>query len=543
MKSVESRQKIEILDTTLRDGAQAEGVSFSVRDKLAVVAVLDALGIPLIEAGNPGSNPKDSAFFASASERKLTHASLVAFGATCRPGFRPEDDPQLVSLAEAGTGTVTLFGKAWRLHIAEVLRTTEEENERMIRDSVAWLVSRGKRVIFDAEHFFYGWNDDREVAVRMAAAAAEAGASVVCLCETNGGAFPEDVFEATRAVIDRIGGKCAVGIHAHDDSGLAVANTLAAVRGGATHVQGTLAGFGERCGNANLATVLGNLQLKLGYACIPADKMRLLTTSVRHIAAIANVVLPGGLPYVGRRAFAHKGGMHTDGVRKVAGSFEHVTPESVGNSRRFLVSEQAGKSAVIDRIRAVVPEIGRDDPSVEAVLKRLKELELDGYQFEGADGSFELLIRKTVLPYEPFFYLERFRILGEITIVPARSVSTSAMVKIGASGQTEITAAEGDGPVNALDNALRKALERFYPRLSGMKLTDYKVRVLDAVAATAAKVRVLIESTDGHRIWNTVGVSTDIIEASWIALVDSVENKLIHDMLESESGGEGLVAK
>lgn len=533
MNSAGTRKKIEFLDTTLRDGAQAEGVSFSVRDKLAVLSVLDRLGIQLIEAGNPGSNPKDIEFFDLAAGKPMAHASLVAFGATCRPGVMPEDDPQLLSLVGAKTDTVTIFGKAWRLHIREVLRTTDEENERMIRDSIAWLVSKGKRVIFDAEHFFYGWADDKDLAMRMVIAAAEAGASVVCLCETNGGAFPEEVYEATRAVIAKINGRCAVGIHAHDDSGLAVANTIAAVRGGATHVQGTLTGFGERCGNANLVTVLGNLQLKLGYDCIPPECMRLLTPSVRHIAAIANVILPGGLPYVGRRAFAHKGGMHMDGVRKVAQSFEHVTPESVGNIRRFLVSEQAGRSAVIDRIRAVVPEIERDDPAVDSVLKRLKELEKDGYQFEGADGSFELLIRKTVLPYQPFFALERFRVLGEITIVPARSVNTSAMIKIASNGQTEITAAEGDGPVNALDNALRKALERFYPRLREMKLTDYKVRILDAAAATAAKTRVLIESTDGHRIWTTVGVSSDIIEASWIALVDSVENKLIHDAFEA----------
>ncbi len=527
-----TRNRIEILDTTLRDGAQAEGVSFSVRDKLSIASVLDKLGIPLIEAGNPGSNPKDCEFFEEARKEPLEHASLVAFGATCHPGSAPGDDPQLRALAAAGTDTVTLFGKAWRLHIREVLRTTEDENERMIRDSVAWLVAQGKRVIFDAEHFFFGWADDRELALRMVSAAAEAGASVVCLCETNGGAFPEDVTEATRTVIDRLGGCCAVGIHAHDDSGLAVANTLAAVRAGATHVQGTLAGFGERCGNANLATVLGNLQLKLGYDCIPPERMPLLTPSVRHIAAIANVVLPGGLPYVGRRAFAHKGGMHMDGVRKVAASFEHVTPESVGNTRRFLVSEQAGRSAVIDRIRAVVPEIDRDDPGVDEVVRRLKEQECAGYQYEGAEGSFEILIRKTIRPYKPFFELERLRVLGEITVMPAHSVNTSAMIKVSAEGHTEITAAEGEGPVNALDNALRKALGRFYPRLAEMKLTDFKVRIIDADAATAATVRVLIESTDGHRIWTTVGVSYDIIEASWIALVDSVENKLLHDAID-----------
>lgn len=524
---------IELLDTTLRDGAQSEGVSFSLQDKIAVVDVLNRLGMPLIEAGNPGSNPKDEEFFRVVRDTRPGTSSIVAFGATRRPETKCDSDPQLAALVDAGTDVVTLVGKAWGLHIREILRTTPDENERMIRDSVSWLVARGRRVIFDAEHFFFGWREDRGLAIRMAAAAAEAGASVVCLCETNGGAFPEDVAEATRAVIDRLGGRCAVGIHAHDDSGLAVANTIAAVRAGATHVQGTLCGFGERCGNANLATALANLQLKLGYSCIPPDRMALLTPSVRHIAAIANVVLPGGLPYVGRRAFAHKGGMHMDGVRKVASSFEHVTPESVGNTRRFLVSEQAGRSAVIDRIRAIVPDIDREDPGVDEVVRRLKEREREGYQYEGADGSFELLIRKTIRPYKPFFALERLRILGEITVMPAHSVNTSAMIKVTADGNTEISAAEGEGPVNALDNALRKALGRFYPRIREMRLTDFKVRIIDADAATAATVRVLIESTDGHRIWTTVGVSYDIIEASWIALVDSVENKLIHDSLES----------
>ncbi|MBQ7722282.1 MAG: citramalate synthase [Kiritimatiellae bacterium] len=524
---------IELLDTTLRDGAQSEGVSFSLQDKIAVVEVLDRLGVPLIEAGNPGSNPKDEELFRIVRDAPPKSSSIVAFGATRRPDATCDSDPQMSALADAGTSVVTLVGKAWGMHIREILRTTPDENERMIRESVAWLVAHGKRVIFDAEHFFFGWKDDRALAMRMAAAAAEAGASVVCLCETNGGAFPEEVAEATRAMIDRLCGRCAVGIHAHDDSGLAVANTIAAVRAGATHVQGTLCGFGERCGNANLATVLANLQLKLGYACIAPERMSLLTPSVRHIAAIANVVLPGGLPYVGRRAFAHKGGMHMDGVRKVASSFEHVTPESVGNTRRFLVSEQAGRSAVIDRIRAVVPEIDRDDPGVDEVVRRLKEREKEGYQYEGADGSFELLIRKTIRPYKPFFALERLRILGEITVMPAHSVNTSAMIKVTADGHTEISAAEGEGPVNALDNALRKALGHFYPRIREMRLTDFKVRIIDADAATAATVRVLIESTDGHRIWTTVGVSYDIIEASWLALVDSVENKLIHDSMES----------
>lgn len=526
-------KEIELLDTTLRDGAQAESISFSINDKLEILEALDVLGVPMVEAGIPGSNPKDIEFFHLMKGLSLNHSKVVAFGSTCRPGLAPCDDPQLANLLSAGTDAVCVFGKAWKLHVAEVLHTTEEENLRMISDTVSWLVKGGKRVIFDAEHFFNGFVDDPAYALDVIKSAMEAGASVVCLCETNGGMFPEDVANATSKVVALVNGKCAVGIHSHDDSGLAVANTIAAVRAGATHVQGTICGFGERCGNANLATVIGNLQLKLGYKCIEPTRLNLLTSTVRRVAAIANVNLPGGLPYVGRRAFAHKGGMHMDGVRKVAKSFEHVPPESVGNSRRFLISEMAGRSAVLDRIESVLPGLHPDKAGVELVLARLKELEKAGYQFEGADGSFEILIRRTLSPYKPFFELERFRLVSELSVGTAQNRNTTAMIKISSSGKEEITAAEGNGPVNALDSALRKALEKFYPGLSEMKLTDYKVRVFDTGAATASMVRVLIESTDGRRIWNTVGVSSDIIEASWIALLDSVEIKLIHDKLEN----------
>lgn len=531
-------KKIELLDTTLRDGAQAESISFSIHDKVAIARALDRLGIDLIEAGNPGSNPKDLAFFDEISTSFRSARKVVAFAPTCHPGTSPADDPQLQSVVRAGTEVVSVFGKAWRLHVDKVLQTTCEENERMIRETVSWLAAQGKRVIFDAEHFFDGYADSPAFALRMATAAADAGASVICLCETNGGALPDAISEATKAVRDALGDRCVIGIHAHDDGGLAVANTLAAIRAGATHVQGTLAGFGERCGNTNLATAIGNLQLKLGYACIPDDRLPLLTTTVRRIAAISNVILPGGLPYVGRRAFAHKGGMHMDAVSKLTSTFEHVPPESVGNARRFLISEVAGRSAVVERIHNFVPDAKRDSPEVDHFVKRLKELEMEGYQFEGADGSFELLVRKDFRPYEPFFALERFRILAERTVGHKLTMNTSAMIKVSASGGTELTAAEGEGPVNALDCAIRKALERFYPRLSEMRLTDYKVRVLDGSEATASKVRVLIESTDGHRIWNTVGVSHDIIEASWIALVDSVENKLLHDREDAAAGRE-----
>ncbi|MDD5705118.1 MAG: citramalate synthase [Kiritimatiellae bacterium] len=520
-------KRIELLDTTLRDGAQAEGISFSVRDKLAIVETLDDLGIPLIEAGNPGSNPKDIAFFEAVRGLRLKQAQVAAFGATCRPKLAPADDPQVQSLLCAGTATVVIFGKSWRLHVTEVLRTTLEENVRMIRDTVAFFTGQGKRVIYDAEHFFDGWKADASYALRTVAAAAEAGASAICLCETNGGCFPEEVAQATGEVLAKVGGRSAVGVHAHNDGGLGVANSLAAVRAGATHLQGTLAGFGERCGNANLATILANLQLKMGYECIPEERLPTLTAAVRRVAEIANIVLADDMPYVGRKAFAHKAGMHMDGVRKCAHSFEHVAPERVGNERRFLMSEVAGRSAVLERIRALAPAMDKSDPAVDAVVKRLKHLENEGYQFEGADGSFELLIRKTLGTYRPLFALERFRIIGEHPA--SETTGAAAMIKVSVDGADEVTAAEGNGPVDALNHCLRKALERFYPGLSGVHLTDYKVRVLDGNAGSAAKVRVLMETTDGRMVWSTTGVSTDIIEASWIALVDSLEFKLIHD--------------
>jgi len=525
-------KRLELLDTTLRDGAQAEGISFSVHDKLVIVETLDDLGIPLIEAGNPGSNPKDLAFFEAVAAQPLKQARIAAFGATCRPKLAPADDANLQSLLQAGTGVVVIFGKSWSLHVTEVLRTTLAENLRIIRDTVAWLKGRGRRVIFDAEHFFDGWKSSPDYALQAVAAAAEAGADVVCLCETNGGCFPGEVACGTAAVVERLAGRAVVGIHTHNDAGLGIANTLAAVEAGATHVQGTLAGFGERCGNANLAGLIGNLQLKLGYTCIPGPRLPMLTSAVRRVAEVANIVLADDMPFVGRKAFAHKAGMHMDGVKKCSVSFEHVPPESVGNARRFLMSEVAGRSAVVDRIRELAPDIDKHDPIVERVVKRLKELENEGYQFEGADGSFELLIRKALGTYQPFFRLERFRILGERPSANPEAGSV-AMVKIVVGEAEEVTAEEGNGPVNALDRGLRKALDRFYPRLAEARLTDYKVRVLDGAAAAAAKVRVLIESTDGQRVWSTVGVSTDIIEASWIALVDAIEYKLFHDREEA----------
>ena len=521
-------KKVELLDTTLRDGAQSEGISFSVRDKLAVVETLDGLGIPLVEAGNPGSNPKDLEFFQEVRALRLKHARLAAFGATRRPGVAVADDPQVRSLVEAGTPVLVIFGKSWDLHVTEVLKTTLDENVRMVRDTLVYAKARAERVVYDAEHFYDGYRANPDYALATLDAAVEAGADVLCLCDTNGGRFPEEVAEATQVVRVRFGSRVAVGVHTHNDSGLAVANALAAVRAGATHVQGTLVGFGERCGNANLATLLANLQLKAGYACIPAVKMAGLTAAARRVAELANVGLADDQPYVGVKAFTHKAGMHMDGVRKCTESFEHVPPESVGNARRFLISEIAGRSAVLARIQRIAPKVQKTDTVVDEVVARLKTLEQQGYQFEGADGSFELLVRKALGTYQPHFVLDHYQILSER---PAKNnqEGATAIVKISVEGRTEITAAEGDGPVNALDRSLRKALERFYPALAEVRLTDYKVRVLDGNHATEARVRVLIESTDGRAAWTTVGVSTDIIEASWFALVDSIEYKLSRD--------------
>jgi 2-isopropylmalate synthase len=518
-------QKIELLDTTLRDGAQSEGISFSVRDKLAIVETLDALGIPLIEAGNPGSNPKDLEFFREVRHLRLAHARLAAFGATRRPGIAVADDPQVGSLLQAGTSVLVIFGKSWDFHVTDVLKTTLEENLAMIRDTLAYARARTERVVYDAEHFYDGYRANPAYALATLEAAVEAGAEVLCLCETNGGRFPEEVAEATRIVQERFGRRAAVGVHTHNDSGLAVANSLAAVRAGATHVQGTLAGFGERCGNANLATILANLQLKAGYACIADVQLKGLVAATRRVAEIANITLPDDLPYVGAKAFTHKAGMHMDGVRKCSESFEHVPPESVGNARRFLMSEIAGRSAVLARIQRIAPSVQKSDKVVDEVVAQLKTLEQQGYQFEGADGSFELLVRKALGTYQPHFTLEHYQIISER---PAKNPleGAAAIVKIVVNGTKEISAAEGDGPVNALDRGLRRALERFYPVLTEMRLTDYKVRVLEGNRATEAKVRVLIESTDGQAVWSTVGVSTDIIEASWFALGDSIEYKL-----------------
>jgi 2-isopropylmalate synthase len=518
--------RIAILDSTLRDGAQGEGISFSVADKIGIVRTLDELGVDFVEAGNPGSNPKDLEFFKEARSLELKRARLAAFGSTRRRGVSCEEDEALRGLVDAGTAVTVIFGKSWDLHVKQVLKASLDENLEMIGQTVAFLKAAGRRVIYDAEHFFDGYAADSVYALATLRAAAEAGAECLVLCDTNGGSLPDLVGEATARVAAELGRP--VGIHAHNDSGLAVANSLAAVKAGAVHVQGTLVGFGERCGNANLSTVAADISLKMGRECLAADSLSLLSRATRRVAEIANVSFDEGMPYVGMRAFAHKAGMHVDAVLKTSVSFEHVSPEAVGNERRILASEVGGRSVVLERMKKLDPSATKDSPVVAQVVKRLKEMERLGYQFEGADASLELLMRKAAGKYKPFFELGHYRTIGEQP-TPGK-LSAQAMVKIHVDGDDAISAAEGDGPVHALDLALRKALEKFYPSLSGMRLTDFKVRVLDSKEASGATVRVLIESSDGEEAWTTVGVSTDIIEASYIALVDSIEYKLISDI-------------
>ncbi|MFZ1603640.1 MAG: citramalate synthase [Leptotrichiaceae bacterium] len=521
-------RKIEIFDTTLRDGAQARGISFSVEDKLAITEVLDDMGIAFIEAGNPGSNPKDLEFFEKVSELDLKNSKLVAFGSTRRKGIKPEEDQNLQSLLKANTEYVTIFGKTWDFHVTDIIKTSLEENLEMIEDTVEYLISKGKEVIFDAEHFFDGYKNNPEYAVEALLAAAKGGSETLVLCDTNGGCFPEEIEKITRNVLNKVMleyPRIKIGIHVHNDMSFAVINSIKAVEAGATHIQGTLIGFGERCGNANLSTIIANLQLKKGIKILEEEKIEQLTQFSRAVAEIANITIDDGMPYVGQNAFAHKGGMHIDGVTKASHSFEHISPTKVGNEREFLLSEVSGRTTILEEIQKVDSSINRDSKETKEIIERLKELEYKGYQFEGAKATFELVIRKYLGKHNNFFELIYFDVKGNYQGSEYHSV---AIVKLKVGGEIKLTVAEGDGPVNALDTALRQALQGFYPQLNSMKLIDYKVRVLKGLeSATASKVRVLIETTDGKNIWNTIGVSTDIIEASWIALVDSIEYLLI----------------
>ncbi|MBP5438874.1 MAG: citramalate synthase [Treponema sp.] len=522
-------KNIDILDSTLRDGSQGEGISYSVQDKIHIVQALDELGVKYIEAGNPGSNPKDMEFFALARDLKLKNSSLVAFGSTRRKDSSCAEDANLQSLLAAETKDVVIFGKSWDFQATEILHASLDQNLEMIRDTCEYLTKHNRNVIFDAEHFFTGFQQNRDYALKSLRAALDGGATVLNLCETKGGCMPGDVRKAVAEVVHEYSSGAIIGIHTHNDSGLAVANSIIAVEEGATHVQGVLLGFGERTGNANLSTIIADLQLKMDCRCIPQENIKMLTPICKRIAEITNIPLEAGMPYVGQNAFAHKAGMHIDAVLKNPSAYEHISPDSVGNERIFLMSEVAGRSMIIEKIKKFDSSITKNSPVVADIVKKVKELEHEGYQFEGADGSFELLVRKEIGKYRPFFNLCYYKTSGENPRIE-KDLYSFAQIKIDVDGHFQIAAGEGNGPVNALDNALRQALMPFYPSVTEIHLIDYKVRVLDGKSATASRVRVLIESSDGKDSWTTMGVSCDVVEASWLAIVDSIEYKLIKDI-------------
>jgi 2-isopropylmalate synthase len=529
-------KRIFIYDTTLRDGAQGERVSFSSVGKILLAKRLDEFGVDYIEGGFPASNQKDMKFFQEIRKEELSHARIAAFGSTRRAGMRVDEDEQIRALLAAETPVTTIYGKSWKLHVTDVLRTTPEENLSMIADTVALLKDRGREVFFDAEHFFDGFKDDPDYAMAALEAAVSAGADAVVLCDTNGGSLTHEVFEITKQVVESV--DLAVGIHTHNDSELAVANALEAIRAGATQVQGTMNGYGERCGNANLVSLLPTLRLKTGMACLQENSLSHLRELSMFVNDLVNLRDDQRAPYVGASAFGHKGGAHVNAVRKNPRTFEHVEPGTVGNERRILVSELAGGSNIL--LKAVELGMGRktSGEGTREILEKLKDLEAEGYAFEAADASFHILIQKVLREHRSFFELEGFRVSIEKRGNDEPCIS-EATVKVRVKGDIEHTVAEGDGPVNALDTALRKALVRFYPEISSVLLTDFRVRILDPEEATAAKTRVLIESSDGEETWGTVGVSENIVEASWEALVDSVEYKLFK---EEEKAADGDTA-
>ncbi|MCG2588649.1 citramalate synthase [Rhodohalobacter sulfatireducens] len=511
-------KSIQIFDTTLRDGTQGEKVSFSAEDKLRIAKRLDEFGIDYIEGGWPGSNPKDMAFFDKAKNHNFSHSKIVAFGSTCRAGNQPEEDPNLKALIAAETPAVSLFGKSWLLHVHEALKITPEENLELISGSIEFLKKNGKEVIYDAEHFFDGYKDNREYALKTLRAAELSGADVIVLCDTNGGTLTHEITKIVEDVSNSI--DAAIGIHSHNDCELGVANAVAAIEAGAVHVQGTINGYGERCGNANLCSVIPNLQLKLGYSCIPEEQMKHLSTLSKYVSELANLIPDNKQPYVGRSAFAHKGGVHVSAVMKNEQTYEHVKPELIGNSRRVLLSELSGKSNISYKSDELGFDFDKTSKEGAEIIKELKKLENEGYQFEAAEASFELLVKQKTSKKPDFFHLEGFRVIMERN---AKGESRAeATIKVRVNDQVELCAAEGNGPVNALDAALRKALCEFYPEISTVTLQDYKVRVLNGDDGTGAKVRVLIDSAQDGSSWGTVGVSENIIDASWKALSEGI---------------------
>ena len=563
----QATNQIWIYDTTLRDGAQREGLSLSLEDKLRIARELDQLGIPFIEGGWPGANPKDVQFFWQIKEEPLKQAEVVAFCSTRRPNTTAAADPMLQALLAAGTHWVTIFGKSWDLHVTEGLNTTLDENLAMIRDTIEYLRSQGRRVIYDAEHWFDGYKNNPEYAIKTLLTARDAGAEWLVLCDTNGGTLPHEVSQIVRDVVEAVGVRGQesgvrsqesgvrsefqaqnselrtqnfplLGIHTHNDAGTAVANALASVLEGVRMVQGTMNGYGERCGNANLCSLIPNLQLKLGYRCIQDEQLVRLTKASRFISEVVNLAPDDHAPFVGRSAFAHKGGIHVSAVERNPLTYEHLKPEQIGNQRRIVISDQSGLSNVLAKARSFGHELNKQDPTCREILERLKELENEGYQFEAAEASFDLLMREALGYRQQPFELKGFQVHCDMlqgTGVPYRNAV--ATIKVAVKGEDILEAAEGNGPVSALDAALRKALRNFYPEIAQFQLTDYKVRILDSGAGTSAKTRVLIESSSGQQRWTTLGVSTNIIEASYQAVAEGIEYGLLlqsSDSLKAE---------
>ena len=522
--------RVSLYDTTLRDGCQAEDVAFTLEDKLRIAAQLDDCGISYIEGGWPGSNPRDAEFFSAVRKLNLRHARVAAFGSTRRATSTAADDMNLRLLLEAETPVVTIVGKTWDLHVRDDLRISKDANLDVIADSIAYLKQRVDEVIFDAEHFFDGYHADPQYTLACLKAAADAGADVLVLCDTRGGSMPQQIRDALKAAAG-IGAK-AIGIHCHNDCELAIANSLAAVEAGATQVQGTINGFGERCGNANLCSVIPNLQLKLGYDCVSAEQLKMLAGVSRTVYELANIEPYKRQAYVGESAFAHKGGLHVAAVQKNSATYEHIEPERVGNRQRVLVSDLSGRSSVVYKAKQFGLDIDSADPAVKTVLDKVKQLENAGFQYEGAEASFELLVREALHGKVRHFRLKEFRVSDEKTTESEPPRSEATVMIEGPDGRVEHTVAHGNGPLNALDRALRKALVPYYPQLESMELRDYKVRVLGGAEGTEATVRVLIESGDADGKWGTVGVSPNVIDASWQALVDSIEYKLYKDEKE-----------
>lgn len=515
--------KIWLYDTTLRDGTQMEGISLSAHDKVMIAQRLDEFGMHYIEGGWPGSNPKDMVFFEEIRKVSIKNAKIAAFGSTRRANTPVKEDKQVQTLLDAKTPVVTIFGKSWDLHVTEVFKTTLQENLKMISETVAFLKSQKKEVIYDAEHFFDGFKANPEYALEAIEAAADAGADNISLCDTNGGTLPEELAKIVEAVRNHI--KTPLGIHCHNDSELGVANSLTALRGGAVLLQGTVNGIGERCGNANLVSILANAQLKMGFEALPESKLKGLTSLSHYIAEVCNQNLLNNQPFTGRSAFAHKGGVHIDAMVKNQKTYEHLNPEQIGNTRHYLVSELGGRTNILLKSKELNLNLEKDSPETKKILNEIQHLENEGYQFEAAEASFEVLVKKILGTFKPFFEVKGVSVRSEN--IGGGKPKTVADVRIIAKGKEHFESAEGDGPVNALDQAFRKALLGSYPAIQSIHLTDYKVRVVNSQAGTAAKVRVFIEFQDHDKTWTTVGVHENIIEASWKALVEAIEYKLL----------------